>query len=95
MELLTANYSNNGGTWRVSVESLGRRQEFTATGVLDARSRVDQLMDQIRDAGVLPRTVHLLNGSAAEFTHAYLAAQFTEAARRASVPPPEGKPLAG
>jgi hypothetical protein len=79
VEPITAFYVQTDDDWTITVSSLGEEgEELTASapGIIAARDRTDQLVEELTPAGK-PTVVHLLNGSALEFTAAYMAARLT------------------
>ncbi|GAB3132582.1 hypothetical protein GCM10027258_00340 [Amycolatopsis stemonae] len=76
VEAITATYVQEDADWAITVS--GREKELTARapGIIAARDRADQLVEEL--AGDTKTTVvHLLNGSAFEFTQAYMTARMT------------------
>jgi hypothetical protein len=79
VEPITAFYVQTDDDWTITVSSLGEEgEELTASapGIIAARDRTDQLVEELTPAGK-PTVVHLLNGSALEFTAAYMTARLT------------------
>lgn len=79
---ITAVYVRDEEDYTVTVA--GEGQEFTdkAPGIIAARDRADQLIEKIApgdDSDEDPTVVHLLNGSAFEFTSAYITARLSRA----------------
>jgi hypothetical protein len=78
-EPITAFYVQTDDDWTITVSSLGEEgEELTASapGIIAARDRTDQLVEQLTPEDK-PTVVHLLNGSALEFTAAYMTARLT------------------
>lgn len=77
---ITATYAQDNDDWSITVAGLG--QEFTAKapGIIAARDRADQLVEKLPGADKQLTVVHLLNGSALEFTSAYMTARLTRPA---------------
>ncbi|WP_396287039.1 hypothetical protein [Amycolatopsis sp. PS_44_ISF1] len=76
METITATYRHDDEDWTITVSGLGRELSAKAPGIIAARDRADQLVDQVAPDG-RPTVVHLLNGSALEFTSTYMTARLT------------------
>jgi hypothetical protein len=90
VEAITAAYAQEDDDWAITVDGLGKRLTARAPGIIAARDRVDQLVEDLV-AGSRTRTtvVHLLGGSALDFTSAYITA------RLARPGPPAGRVEAG
>lgn len=73
---IEAHYTPDGDDWRVAVKGRGRTLTGRAPGLIAARDRADQLVEQLGPKEPGHQTVvHLLNGDALEFTEAYLTAR--------------------
>ncbi|MBB3052044.1 hypothetical protein FHS23_003073 [Prauserella isguenensis] len=84
---ITAVYVRDEEDYTVTVAGEGQELTDKAPGIIAARDRADQLIEKIapRTGGDEdPTVVHLLNGSAFEFTSAYMTARLsrTEAAEQ-------------
>jgi hypothetical protein len=77
MQTITANYVQRDEDWTVTVSGLGKTLNGEASGIIAARDRADQLVEQLTGEGASPTVVHLLNGSAYEFTSTYMTARLT------------------
>jgi hypothetical protein len=80
VEPITAFYVQTDNDWTITVSSLGEKgEELTASapGIIAARDRTDQLVEKLTPEEGKPTVVHLLNGSALEFTAAYMTARLT------------------
>ncbi|MGA6167045.1 hypothetical protein [Amycolatopsis magusensis] len=74
---ITATYTPDNDDWTVTVSGLeGEPLTGRAPGIIAARDRADQLVEKLA-GGEKATVVHLLNGSAFEFTHAYMSARLT------------------
>jgi hypothetical protein len=73
---ITAIYEQENEDWTITVSGLGRELTARAPGIIAARDRTDQLVEKIAPDGKVT-VVHLLNGSALEFTAAYMTARLT------------------
>lgn len=83
---ITASYVHDGDSWLVTVDGAGPRRTASAPGIISARDQADQMVAQA--SGGKPATVvHLLNGSAIEFTTAYLQARMRPSTGAYQVPP--------
>ncbi|WIX82362.1 hypothetical protein QRX50_17145 [Amycolatopsis carbonis] len=76
METITATYAHENDDWTITVSGRGEERTAKAPGIIAARDRADQLVDELAPDG-RPTVVHLLNGSALEFTSSYMAARLT------------------
>ncbi|WP_407655565.1 hypothetical protein [Amycolatopsis rhabdoformis] len=76
METITATYAHDNDDWTITVSGRGEARTAKAPGIIAARDRADQLVDELAPEG-RPTVVHLLNGSALEFTSSYMAARLT------------------
>ena len=89
---IEAHYTPDGDDWKVAVKGRGRTLTGRAPGLIAARDRADQLVEQLTtDESGRKTVVHLLNGDAVEFTTAYLTARLarTEEPTPDSAPPSE------
>lgn len=75
MEAITATYAQHDEDWTVTVAGLGKELTAKAPGIIAARDRADQLVEKISPENRATTVVHLLNGSALEFTTAYMTAR--------------------
>ncbi|MGW4485671.1 hypothetical protein ACWEOE_17755 [Amycolatopsis sp. NPDC004368] len=76
VETITATYAHENDDWTITVSGRGKERTAKAPGIIAARDRADQLVDELAPDG-RPTVVHLLNGSALEFTSSYMAARLT------------------
>jgi hypothetical protein len=73
---IEAHYTPDGDDWTVAVKGRGRTLTGRAPGLIAARDRADQLVEQLTPEESGRKTVvHMLNGDAVEFTTAYLTAR--------------------
>jgi hypothetical protein len=84
-QAITATYAQDNDDWSITVAGLGRESTARAPGIIAARDRADQLVEKLTGAEKQLTVVHLLNGSALEFTSAYMTARLT----RPTTEPPE------
>nr|WP_232283982.1 hypothetical protein [Saccharomonospora glauca] len=75
MQTITAKYVQRDEDWTVTVSGLGKTLKGEASGIIAARDRADQLVEELAGEGANPTVVHLLNGSAYEFTSTYMTAR--------------------
>ncbi|TWH18206.1 hypothetical protein [Prauserella rugosa] len=78
---ITAVYVREEEDYTVTVAGLGKEFSDTAPGIIAARDRADQLIEKIAPrtgSDEDPTVVHLLNGSALEFTSAYMTARLSK-----------------
>ncbi|NYI89752.1 hypothetical protein HNR02_003075 [Amycolatopsis endophytica] len=74
---ITAIYVPENDDWAVSVTGAGRSLTARAPGIIAARDQVDQFVEELGAEAKGATVVHLLNGSALEFTAAYMTARLT------------------
>jgi hypothetical protein len=74
---ILVNYQPEGGDWTVNVRSEDTVLTEQAPGLIAARDRADQMVEQLtgQDTERKPTVVHLLEGDAFAFTTAYLHAR--------------------
>ncbi|WP_338065511.1 hypothetical protein [Amycolatopsis antarctica] len=77
MDAITATYVQDEDDWTITVAGLGKEFTGRAPGIIAARDRADQLVEKLSPVGKAPTVVHLLGGSALEFTTAYMTARLT------------------
>jgi hypothetical protein len=87
---IMANYVQQDDDWTVTVAANGKTLTGRAPGIIAARDSVDQLVESLEADAKGATVVHLLNGSALEFTAAYMTARLT----RSEVAPLEVPPSA-
>lgn len=87
-EPITASYVQEDGDWKVTVSGSGKELTGRAPGIIAARDRADQLVEKLSPPA-RSTVVHLLNGSAFDFTAAYMTARLTlPEIEPLEVPPP-------
>lgn len=79
-QAITVMYAQDNDDWSITVAGLGEELTARAPGIIAARDRADQLVEQLAGADKHLTVVHLLNGSALEFTSAYMTARLTRSA---------------
>ncbi len=93
---IEVNYTRDGDDWAVQVTGRGQTLTGTAPGLIAARDRADQLVEEIAPEEGHKTVVHLLDGDALEFTTAYLTARLAksepEPQEQAAEPPQEEEP---
>jgi hypothetical protein len=94
---ILVNYQPQGEDWTVNVQSDGTVLTEQAPGLIAARDRADQMVEQLTgtDNERKPTVVHLLEGDAFAFTTAYLHARHglsTPAGPEPAVDTPAGDP---
>lgn len=87
-EPIVATYGQDEDDWVITVSGHGKELTARAPGIIAARDRTDQLVEQLGPSARRATVVHLLNGSALEFTEMYMKARLT----RSEPPADEGKP---
>ncbi|WP_328459218.1 MULTISPECIES: hypothetical protein [unclassified Amycolatopsis] len=92
VEAITATYVQQDADWAITVSGQGKELTARAPGIIAARDRADQLVEQLADGGKTT-VVHLINGSALDFTSAYMTARLTlPKLPPLEVPPPGSVP---
>jgi hypothetical protein len=92
---IEAHYTPDGDDWAVAVTGRGRTLTGRAPGLIAARDRADQLVEQLAPQETGHRTVvHMLNGDAVEFTTAYLTARLARSDEPADQAPTAQEPAA-
>jgi hypothetical protein len=86
LDPIAANYVPEGDDWTVLVTGRGKTLTGKAPGLIAARDRADQLVEELAPDEEYRTVVHLLNGDAVEFTTAYLTARLARPAETASAP---------
>lgn len=97
VEPIVATYAQEGDDWTVTVSGHGKKLTARAPGIIAARDRTDQLADQLGPTTKNATVVHLLNGSALEFTSVYMTARLArpgEPGGPAPIEEPAAKPAA-
>lgn len=79
-EPILANYTPDGDDWAVEVTAAGKTLTATAPGLIAARDRADQLVDELVPGDNVRTVVHTLDGDAFGFTEAYLSARLAKPA---------------
>lgn len=77
-EPIEANYVPDGDDWTITISGRGKRLTAKAPGIIAARDRTDQLVEELAPDEEHRTVVHLLNGDALEFTTAYLTARMAK-----------------
>jgi hypothetical protein len=85
---IEANYVPDGDDWTITISGRGKKLTAKAPGIIAARDRTDQLVEQIAPDEEHRTVVHLLNGDAVQFTTAYLTARMA----KSEPPPPQPDP---
>ncbi|WP_307849600.1 hypothetical protein [Qaidamihabitans albus] len=75
VQAITATYVQEDDDWTITVAGQGKELNGRAPGIIAARDRADQLVEKLVAEGEGSTVVHLLNGSALEFTTAYITAR--------------------
>lgn len=97
-EPIVATYDQDEDDWVITVSGHGKELTARAPGIIAARDRTDQLVEQLGPSARSATVVHLLNGSALEFTEMYMKARLTRSeptaneGRPAEVRAPQSKP---
>jgi hypothetical protein len=92
VEAITATYVQEDADWAITVSGHGKELTARAPGIIAARDRADQLVEELGGEG-RTTVVHLLNGSALDFTSAYMTARLTlPKLPPLEVPPPGSVP---
>lgn len=77
MDPITATYVQENDDWTITVAAQGRHLTGRAPGIIAARDRADQLVEKLQPESKGRTVVHLLNGSALEFSATYMNARLT------------------
>lgn len=77
VEPITVTYTPGDKHWVIRVSGQDKELTATAPGILASRDRADELVDEIEPDKDSRAVVHLLEGSALEFTTAYLDARMS------------------
>lgn len=72
---ITANYVPDGNDWLVTVAAGGDKQTARAPGLIAARDKADQLIEEVAPNQVGRVVIHLLDGDGFAFSTAYLQAR--------------------
>jgi hypothetical protein len=88
---IEAYYVPDGDDWTVTISGRGKQLTGKAPGIIAARDRTDQLVEELAPGEEHRTVVHLLNGDALEFTTAYLTARMAKAEPAAPAEPPTKK----
>lgn len=72
---IVASYAQQGDDWTVTVSGHGKTLTDRAPGIIAARDTADQLVEELGPSAKGATVVHLLGGSALEFTAVYMAAR--------------------
>jgi len=92
VEAITATYVQDDADWAITVNGRGKELTARAPGIIAARDRADQLVEELAGDGKTT-VVHLINGSALDFTSAYMTARLTlPKLPPLEVPPPGSVP---
>ncbi|GAA5111173.1 hypothetical protein [Haloechinothrix salitolerans] len=81
---ITATYAHDDADWTITVSGLGKELTDRAPGIIAARDRADQLVEKVAPERGGRTVVHLLNGSALDFTAAYIEARLTTPATQST-----------
>ncbi|WP_037252806.1 hypothetical protein [Kibdelosporangium aridum] len=90
MEPIEANYVPDGDDWTITIVGRGKTLTATAPGLIAARDRADQLVEELAGNEKNRTVVHRLDGDALKFTTAYLNARLA----KPEEPATEAKPPA-
>lgn len=74
-EQITANYVPDGEDWLITVTSDTDQRTERAPGLIQARDKADQLIEELAPSAVGRVVIHLLDGDGFAFTTAYLQAR--------------------
>jgi hypothetical protein len=78
MQPIIVRYTQSKADWAIEVIGPGQTLTARAAGIVAGRTVADHLIQQIAPADQpAPRAVHLLNGSAVEFSRTYLTARLS------------------
>jgi hypothetical protein len=92
MEPIEANYVPDGDDWTITIVGRGKTLTASAPGLIAARDRADQMVDELAGDEKHRTVVHRLDGDALEFTTAYLSARLAKPAVPVPAPEEPAKP---
>ena len=84
---ITANYVPDGDDWKITVSAGSQTKTARAPGLIAARDKADQIIEQIAPSAAGRVVIHLLDGDGFAFSTAYLQARHglsDEATRQAA-----------
>jgi hypothetical protein len=93
-EPIVASYVRENDDWAVTVSGRGKELTGKASGIVGARERADELVKDLGSDAEGATVVHLLNGSALEFTSTYMTARLARPEPAPSEQPTEAKATA-
>jgi hypothetical protein len=87
---ITVNYVPDGEDWTITVSYNEETRTARATGLISARDRADQLVEQLEPDPTARTVVHLLEGDGVAFTDSYLHARLglSDPAPEPTIPEP-------
>ncbi|WP_037345070.1 hypothetical protein [Sciscionella sediminilitoris] len=85
-EPITINYTRDGDDWKLTATRAEEELSASATGLIAARDKADQLVEKLAAGEGEKTVVHLLDGDAFAFTDAYLHARLTTGTGAAAEP---------
>jgi hypothetical protein len=94
-EPIEANYVPDGDDWTITVIGRGKQLTGKAPGIIAARDRADQLVEEVAPDEEHRTVVHMLNGDAVQFTTAYLTARMAKSEPVPAAPTGTGKEQGG
>lgn len=80
MDPITAAYAQDDADWTITVTGPDKTLTARAPGIIAARDRADQLAEKLVPEQTRRTVVHLINGSALDFTATYLQARLSKPA---------------
>lgn len=95
MEPIEANYVPDGDDWTITIVGRGKTLTAKAPGLIAARDRADQLVDELAGDEQKRTVVHRLDGDALQFTTAYLNARLAKPAEPVASTPAAEKDKEG
>ncbi len=72
---ITANYVPEGDDWKITVTAGSEKKTARAPGLIAARDKADQLIEQVAPNPAGRVVIHLLDGDGFAFSTAYLQAR--------------------
>lgn len=88
---IAIDYTRDGDDWKVTARRSDELLQATAPGLIAARDKADQLIEQLARDDEEKTVVHLLDGDAFAFTEAYLHARLDKTGANGSYPPAAGE----
>jgi len=92
---ITVNYMPDGDDWTVTVSCGDQTRTAKAAGLIAARDRADQLVEELVPEPAARTVVHLLDGDGVAFTNSYLKVRLGLSDPADPLPAPIPRPATG